>query len=83
MHQQCHHPLYVRTTSITGKTETQIQEQTYAGGKNGRPNKNRPDNSKIIISALLYADDVALIGSSEDMKKLLQTAEQYSRDLGY
>ena len=59
------------------------QKQQYTDGKNGRPNKRRPGTSKTIISALLYADDVALIASPNDMELLLNTAEQHSRDYGY
>ncbi|KAG2208770.1 hypothetical protein INT45_014181, partial [Circinella minor] len=83
MHNFGHQPLYIHTTPTTGKTEASVQEQQYTGGENGRPNKQRPDTSKTIISALLYADDVALIASPNDMQLLLSTAEQHSRDYGY
>ena len=55
----------------------------YKGDKNGKQGKTCPDKGKILISALLYADDIVLLGSPTDMKKLLHIAERHSTDLGY
>ncbi|KAL1928901.1 hypothetical protein VTP01DRAFT_1960 [Rhizomucor pusillus] len=44
---------------------------------------HRPDNSRVIINSLLYADDVVLFGSAGDMTALLEIAELHARSPGY
>ncbi|KAI7855205.1 hypothetical protein BDC45DRAFT_584225 [Circinella umbellata] len=70
---------YVRSKS----SEAAAQERHYRGGISGRPNKNRPDINTTIISSLLYADDVVLLGSPKDITKLLHVAERHSLEYGY
>ncbi|KAG2212894.1 hypothetical protein INT45_007410, partial [Circinella minor] len=48
-----------------------------------QPRDNPPKRSNTIISALLYADDVALIGSPQDIHRLLKIAEKHSNKLGF
>ena len=77
------HPITLRTTSQRGVTEAANQALSYPGDSNGRPQADRPDSGRTMISALLYADDVALLGSPHDMVYLLDLAEQHSLDQGY
>ena len=72
-------PILVRVPELAGHTKESAQEIQYRAPRTGRDH-NRPDNSLIIISSLLYADDVVLIGSPSDMMCLLRICDQHSRD---
>ena len=60
---QCHKPIIIRSTFQSGATKASAQVLIYTRGKNGRIGRNYPNAGKVHISALLYADDVVLLGS--------------------
>ena len=75
--------LILRTTPFTNQSEAAVQAISYSGGIGGRPRQDRPDSAQTLVTALLYADDVAVLGSPNDMVHLLALAEQHSIDKGY
>ncbi|KAG2217586.1 hypothetical protein INT45_012442 [Circinella minor] len=79
----CHNPLKLHATLKAGTSEAAAQERHYKGSINGRPNKNRPDINTTILSLLLYADDMVLLGSPKDITKLLHVAERHFLEYGY
>ncbi|KAG2218275.1 hypothetical protein INT45_002397 [Circinella minor] len=80
---RCHNLLKLRATLKAGTSKAAAQERRYKGSINGRPNKNRPDNNTTVISSLLYADDLVLLGFPKDIAKLLHVAERHSLEYGY
>ncbi|KAI7883498.1 RNA-directed DNA polymerase [Lichtheimia hyalospora FSU 10163] len=76
-------PTIIRHTPQDHLTEAECQHLSYHRPLTGGRPPRRPDTSYLLLNALLYADDVAIIGSSEDMISLLSAAERHSMDAGY
>ena len=76
-------PLTLRTTPFTNQSEAAVQALSYSGGIGGHPQQDRPDSTHTLVTALLYAYNVAVLGSPHDMVHLLALAEQHSLDKRY
>lgn len=76
-------PLIIQYTPQDSLTEANCPDLVYDQlFRRGRPPR-RPDTSHLLLNALLYADDVAILGSAEDMVTLLAAAERHSLEAGY
>ncbi|KAG2223178.1 hypothetical protein INT45_011524 [Circinella minor] len=80
---RCNHALYLQSTFIKGSTEASAQQHRSTNASTGQSRNTHLRRSNTIISALLYADDVALLGSRQDMHRLLKIAEKHSNELGF
>ncbi|KAL1934890.1 hypothetical protein VTP01DRAFT_7072 [Rhizomucor pusillus] len=69
-------------STITIALATFDHDEEYTTPRRGRL-WHRPDNNYIIINSLLYADDIVLFGSANDIATLLQIAENHARSSGY
>jgi hypothetical protein len=76
----CTQPLLIRTLTPPRRPHTEDGILTIQ--RNSRRDK-RLDRNITIINSLLYADDVALIGSSNDVVTMLRRAEQHSNQHQY
>ncbi|KAG1573351.1 hypothetical protein G6F48_013367 [Rhizopus delemar] len=47
------------------------------------PSSGSPDAGMVPVNSLLFADDVAVIGSAKSVKEMLKLCEEHSLSLGY
>ncbi|KAJ8651363.1 hypothetical protein O0I10_001955 [Lichtheimia ornata] len=78
-----HKPIFMSHTPQDSITEATCPTIVYDRPfRRGRPPR-RPDTARLMVNGLLYADDVAILGSAEDMPSLLEAAESHSLAAGY
>jgi hypothetical protein len=73
-----HHPITIRTLPPSTLSEAEVLKKKRKNRK-----EKRLDTQVSIINATLFADDVALIGSAQDVSTMLAVAESHSLANGY
>ncbi|KAG0780410.1 hypothetical protein G6F21_012145 [Rhizopus arrhizus] len=69
--------------SVYINTLPSLLRQVAAPATHLVPSSGRSDAGMVPVNSLLFADDVAVIGSAKSVKEMLKLCEQHSLSLGY
>ncbi|KAG1437855.1 hypothetical protein G6F57_020089 [Rhizopus arrhizus] len=78
---QITHPPHLYSVYIN--TLPSLLRQVAAPATHLVPSSGRSDAGMVPVNSLLFADDVAVIGSAKSVKEMLKLCEQHSLSLGY